>query len=120
MGPLLRSPAINTMFQKHLIEDGNLHYGEFMNDLSRLVITDYLEKMNFYVMGCVSFFKSSWDDIRGNAALFVGFLLGNLGKDQRGDISEDHICSALVVLLKDPAPCVRSNAAEAISLLHDY
>jgi len=120
IGPRLGSESINEMFQKHLIEDGNLHYGEFMNDLSRLMISDYLDKMNFYIMACISFFKSNWDDIRANAALFVGFLLGNLKKESRHSISIDHCCSALVVLLKDPSPSVRSRAAEAISLLHDY
>lgn len=120
IGPRLGSTAINDMFQKHLIEDGNLHYGEFMNDLSRLIIADYTDKMNFYVMGCVTFFKSNWPDVRANAALFVGFLLGNLNKEERNSVSLDHVCSALVVLLKDPSASVRSRAAEAMSLLYDY
>ncbi|XP_047135268.1 maestro heat-like repeat-containing protein family member 1 isoform X1 [Hydra vulgaris] len=120
IGAKLNSVSINEMFQKHLIEDGNLHYGEFINDLSRLIIADHVDKMNFYVMGCVSFFKSNWPEIRANAALFIGFLLGNLKKNQRETISIEHICSALVVLIKDPSPLVRSRAAEAISLLYDY
>ena len=120
LGPRLGSAAINDMFQKHLIEGGNLHYGEFMNDLSRLIISDHLDKVNFYVMGCVSFFKSNWADIRANAALFVGYLLGNLKKEGRENVSSEHACSALVMLLKDPSPSVRSRAAEAMSLLYDY
>ena len=44
-------------------------------------------------MGCVSFFKSNWEDIRANAALFVGFLLGNLKKEERDTISTEHACS---------------------------
>ena len=39
IGPRLGSSAINNMFQKHLIEGGQLHYGEFMNDLSRLIVS---------------------------------------------------------------------------------
>ena len=35
-------------------------------------IADFSEKLSFYVMGCVSFFKSSRADIKANAALFVG------------------------------------------------
>ncbi|XP_031575321.1 maestro heat-like repeat-containing protein family member 1 [Actinia tenebrosa] len=120
IGPLMGSEQINAMFQKHLIEEGNLHYGEFTNDLSRLIIADFPDKVNFYVMGCVSFFKSSRDDIKASAAIFVGFLLGNLPVDNRDDISKDHVCGALVMLLKDPSTKVRCKAAEAMSLLYDY
>ena len=37
------------MFQKHLIEDRNLHYGEFMNDLSRLVVSTISHACNRYM-----------------------------------------------------------------------
>ena len=50
VGPLLVSTAINDMFQKHLLEEGHLHYGEFMNDLSRLIVSDSIfEFINFYI-----------------------------------------------------------------------
>ena len=35
-------------------------------------IQDFPDKLNFYVMGNVSFFKSMWPEIKGNAAMFVG------------------------------------------------
>ena len=43
------SEAISDMFQKHLIENANLHYGEFMKDLSRLIVSkkfNVLESFN--------------------------------------------------------------------------
>jgi len=120
IAPLMGSDTVNKMFQKHLLEEGHLHYGEFMNDLSRLIIVDFADKISFYVMGCVSFFKSSRDDIKANAALFTGFILGNLPKERRDEISKDHVCGALILLLKDPSPQVRCKAAEAMSLLYDY
>lgn len=49
--------------------------------------------MNFYVMGNVSFFRSTWVVIRGNAAMFAGFLLGNLPKEHQGLINKDHVCA---------------------------
>ena len=87
------------MFQKHLIDEAGLHFGEFMNDLSKILvilyfvmfmylsveivdifrtdlftfqIQDFEEKLNFYVMGCLNFFKSPWPELRGSAALCVG------------------------------------------------
>lgn len=120
IAPLMGSESVNKMFQKHLLEEGHLHFGEFMNDLSRLIIVDFPDKISFYVMGCVSFYKSSRDDIKANAALFTGFILGNLPQERRDDVSKDHVCGALILLLKDPSPRVRCKAAEAMSLLYDY
>ncbi|XP_033117617.1 maestro heat-like repeat-containing protein family member 1 isoform X2 [Anneissia japonica] len=119
-GPLLGSESINEMFQKHLIVDGHLNYGEFMYDLTKVIIADFIQKINFFVMGNVSFFRSSWPEIRSNAAIFVGFLLGNLPKAQHSLITKDHVCGALTLLLKDPVPSVRIKAAEAMSLLFEY
>ncbi len=79
-----------------------------------------MQKVNFYVMGNVSFFKSSWPDIRSNAAMFAGFLLGNLPEASHTLITKEHVCGALILLLKDPDPDVRVKAAEAMSLLSEY
>jgi hypothetical protein len=120
LGPLFESEAVNDMIQKLLVEGQSLHYGEFMNDLSKLMITDFDEKINFYTMNCVNFFKSEWQEIKANAAMFTGFLLGNLSKSQRKHISKEHVCGELIRLLKDPANMVREKAAESMSLLVKY
>ena len=90
-------------------------------------IVDFADKISFYVMGCVSFFKSSRDDIKANAALFtgkvtelhvlltkftfpsfvfvtqslylifLGFILGNLPKERRNEISKDHVCGGKIL-----------------------
>ena len=39
------SEQVNQMFQKHLLEEGHLHYGEFMNDLSRLIVSFFTERI---------------------------------------------------------------------------
>ena len=46
------SDAVNKMFQKHLLEEGHLHYGEFMNDLSRLIVSLFFF---CFVYCCVKF-----------------------------------------------------------------
>ncbi|XP_064639982.1 maestro heat-like repeat-containing protein family member 1 isoform X2 [Lineus longissimus] len=120
LGPLIASDDINNMFQKFLLDNAHLHYGEFMNDLSKVIIRDFPDKVNFYVMGSASFFKSLWPEIQSNAAMFVGFLLGNLPKDKYGSISKEHVCGALTILLKDESLSVRCKAAEAMSLLYDF
>jgi len=118
LGPLLGSESINSMFQKHLLEDAALHYGEFINDLSKVMTQDLSDKINFYIMGGVTFFKSHWPEIRSNAAMLIGFILGNMSSEVRTGVSKEHVCSALVLLLKDQEPEVRIKAAEAMSRLH--
>jgi HEAT repeat protein len=105
------------MFQKHLIEGAVLHYGEFINDLSKVIICDFTHKLDNFIVGSVVFFKSQWSEIRSNAASLVGFLVGNMTAEQCTKISKQHVCSALSMLLKDPEPDVRIRAAEAISNL---
>ncbi|XP_014675280.1 PREDICTED: maestro heat-like repeat-containing protein family member 1 [Priapulus caudatus] len=95
LGPRISSSSLNDMFQKHLLDDAHLHYGEFINDLSKVLIASYPEKINFYVMGNVSFFKSSCHMIRSNAAMFTGFLLGNLPKEKQMSISKEHVCGVM-------------------------
>jgi len=120
LGPLLDSEPVNGMIQKLLDPAKTLHYGEFMNDLSKLLIVEFDDKINFYTMNNVNFFKSEWKEIKANAAIFTGFLLGNLTSKQRKHISKEHVCGELIRLLKDPADMVREKAAEAMGLLTSY
>ena len=35
-------------------------------------VTDFTDKVNFYIMNAVTFFKSMWSQVKANAALLVG------------------------------------------------
>ena len=35
----MQSEPLNTMFQKHLVDATVLHYGEFMNDLTKVLVS---------------------------------------------------------------------------------
>lgn len=72
LGPLLGSESLNDMFQKYLIEDAKLYYGEFLNDICKIMVVDFTDKVPLYVMGNVTHFKSQWAEIRGNAAIYLG------------------------------------------------
>jgi len=39
IGTLIGSADTNNMFQNHLIEDAALHYCEFINDLSKVIVS---------------------------------------------------------------------------------
>uniref|UniRef100_T1JN14 Maestro heat-like repeat-containing protein family member 1 n=1 Tax=Strigamia maritima TaxID=126957 RepID=T1JN14_STRMM len=120
VGPLLDCSPVNTMVQRHLIPEGELHYGEFMNDLSKILVTEFSNKIPLYVTSNVMYFKSSWAIIQANAAMFVGYLLCNLPEQVKLQIDREATCTALMLLLKCEDKQVRIKAAEAMSLLHQY
>ncbi|KAF0045126.1 hypothetical protein F2P81_001655 [Scophthalmus maximus] len=94
--PVVGSEQITTMFQNHLHDDKSLHYGEFINDLTKYLIQDFPGMLNFYHISVIQFFKSNWPEVRAGAAMFIG----------------------LVMLLQDPDPVVRVKAAEAMGHFH--
>ncbi|KAG8195722.1 hypothetical protein JTE90_002985 [Oedothorax gibbosus] len=120
LGPLLQSEEMNSMFQKHLLDDAHLHYGDFINDLTKTVISDLSDKVGFYATNCMSYLKSQFVCIQCNATAFLGYLLGNLPVEKQNLVPKERVCSSLLVLLKDQAPEVRIRAAEALSLLYDF
>lgn len=53
LSPLMGSEAISDMFHKHLIENANLHYGEFMKDLSRLIVSEVSSSLFYVLAVCI-------------------------------------------------------------------
>ncbi|XP_077577113.1 maestro heat-like repeat-containing protein family member 1 isoform X1 [Stigmatopora nigra] len=116
--PLVGSEQITAMFQNHLYEDKSLHYGEFINDLTKYLIQDFPGMLNFYHISVLQFFKSNWSEVRAGAAMFIGFLLGNLTEEHYSHLNMGIITKGLVLLLQDPDPVVRVKAAEAMGHFH--
>ncbi|XP_018618550.2 maestro heat-like repeat-containing protein family member 1 isoform X3 [Scleropages formosus] len=104
--PVVGSEQIATMFQNHLHEDKGLHYGEFVNDLTKYIIQDFPSMLNFYHITVIQFFKSNWAEVRAGAAMFIGFLLGNLPEEYFSHLNMGSITKGLVLLLQDPEPLV--------------
>lgn len=83
-------------------------------------------------MTSVEYYRSNWNTIKSNAAIFTGFLLGNLPIEKRKNLNPTLVARgmnnrklltkivALIGLLKEKAPAVRKAAAEAMSQLHSY
>ncbi|XP_022529276.2 maestro heat-like repeat-containing protein family member 1 isoform X2 [Astyanax mexicanus] len=116
--PVVGSEQITAMFQNHLHEEKGLHYGEFINDLIKYIIQDFPGMLNFYHVTVVQFFKSNWAEIRASAAMFIGFLLGNLPEEYFSHMNMGTVTKGLVMLLQDPDPIVRAKAAEAMGQFH--
>ncbi|KAJ8415755.1 hypothetical protein AAFF_G00403120 [Aldrovandia affinis] len=116
--PVVGSEQITAMFQNHLHEDKGLHYGEFINDLTKYIIQDFPAMLNFYHITVIQFFKSNWAEVRASAAMFIGFLLGNLPAEYFSHMNMGSLTKGLVQLLQDPNPLVRAKAAEAMGRFH--
>ena len=120
IGPLIGNEEVNQIFQKHLDPSKHIIYGEFLDGLTRKMVTAFPNKLNFFTLSATLFFKSFYPDIRANAALFVGFMLFHIPPDLQEGISSEQVSEALIGLLHDATPEVRISCANAISLLANY
>eukprot|EP00029_Vermamoeba_vermiformis_P010763 TRINITY_DN5740_c0_g1_i2.p1 TRINITY_DN5740_c0_g1~~TRINITY_DN5740_c0_g1_i2.p1 ORF type:complete len:816 (-),score=382.28 TRINITY_DN5740_c0_g1_i2:37-2484(-) len=100
-----------------------IDYNEFLSYLSKALIKAFPTRLNSYVMTCVDpYFKSEWNVIKGNAAMFVGHLFGNSPVDNRKGLNYNpsRVTKELISLMRDKSPLVRQKAADAMALLHTY
>jgi len=121
IAPLFRSEEVKKLLLT-LDPNRELEYTEFLNDFSKLLIENYPDKLNHYVMTSIDYFRSSWNSIKSNGAIFIGYLLTNLPVEKRKvtSLNPSLISKALIGLLKEKSPDVRKTAAEAMSLLYNY
>jgi hypothetical protein len=120
--PLFGVDELTKLFTQ-LDPDREIDYNEFLNLLSKILIKAFPARVNYYVMTCVDpYFKSEWNVIKGNAAMFVGYLLGNVPVDNRKvyNLNPVRVTKELIALLKEKSALVRQKAADAMALLYTY
>lgn len=115
--PVLGAKKVCSMFQDHLIDDANLQYEQFVTVLVKSIVEelDHLS-LNMFTT-CVTYMKSNWPSVRGNAALLAGLLYLNLSESKRKEISLEPVSTKLLLLTNDTNPEVRAKAIQAIALL---
>jgi len=128
IGPLLRDPGLNTLLTTgHIFAaESDIDYHEFVHmHLSKVLIQAWPERINSYIQICINpYFASPWDVIKGNAAYFIGSIMGHIADDEEVrkniGINSGHTAKALVALLSEASPLVRQKAAESLSMLYSY
>ncbi|PRP83406.1 hypothetical protein PROFUN_09434 [Planoprotostelium fungivorum] len=122
LAPLFREESVTQLLEQQLDPSSFFQYNEFLNDLSKLLVECYPDRINYYVMTSIDYFKSHWNEIKINATALVGFILTNLPVEKRKacNLSPSLFTKALIALLKEKDPDVRKAAAESMSLLYDY
>ncbi|XP_037026601.1 maestro heat-like repeat-containing protein family member 1 [Bradysia coprophila] len=112
---LINAPKVNSMVQSHLLEYGTLNYDMFINDFIKTIATELCDNIPDFIESCLPFLKSSWSEIRGNAAVIIG-LLQNLNKTNQQQ-SAEIVGQKIAVLLKDDHIAVRVKAATALGYM---
>eukprot|EP01137_Pigoraptor_chileana_P006839 Opistho-2@51650 len=90
--PFLESPELVTFLQHSLCEGAVVEYPEFIAQLSKAIIDHFGDRLAVFVMAIVAYFRMESDRMRGNAALFVGHIVGSLPQPLRKIVTADHIC----------------------------
>lgn len=66
LAPLFRAESITAYFQHgRFDEDRSIELEEFLNDFAKLLIEFFPERVNYYVMKGLEYYKSEWNVIRG-------------------------------------------------------
>jgi len=122
LAPLYRHEEVVQFLEKELNPDAYFQYNEFLNDFSKLLVEYYPDRINYYVMTSIDYFKSHWNEIKINASALVGFILNNLPPEKRKacNLSPSMFTKALLALLKERDADVRKAGADALSLLYSY
>ncbi|KAJ6639089.1 Maestro heat-like repeat-containing protein family member 1 [Pseudolycoriella hygida] len=112
---LINAPKVNSMVQSHLLEYGQLNYDMFINDFIKLIAVELCDNIPDFIESCVPFLKSTWSEIRGNAAVIIG-LLQNANKTNQQQTTES-VGQKIAILLKDDHIAVRVKAATALGYM---
>ncbi|XP_054446562.1 maestro heat-like repeat-containing protein family member 1 isoform X2 [Pteronotus mesoamericanus] len=116
-GPNLECEDLAAAFQKHLQDGRGLHFGEFLNAACKHLMRHFPDLLGRLVSTSLFYFKSSWEDVRAAAPLLTGFLVLHVEPQHRSQVDLEQLTAALQLLLKDPAPAVRGQAAETLGRL---
>lgn len=92
---MISAPKVNSMVQDHLLEYGQLNYDVFINAFIKIIVSqrvwpvahfievfasffyfyqaaELCDNIPDFIESCLPFLKSSWSEIRGNAAVIIG------------------------------------------------
>ena len=112
VAPVLGAPDIFELLQRKAFDDSvRLDYDEWLDQLAPLLVANFRDRVNLYLMTAIEYYKSQWTRIRANAALFSGMfvcvyqriinsvlgrLLQHLPVSERRNINTDQACVGML------------------------
>jgi len=76
-GSISTPPSINKLcdfIDTCLREDSVLHFGEFCNDFSKILVDQLPNKVNDLIIRSLVYFKSDYPELAASAVLLIGIL----------------------------------------------
>ncbi|XP_061294016.1 maestro heat-like repeat-containing protein family member 1 isoform X3 [Bos javanicus] len=116
-GPNLECEELAAVFQRHLQEGHDLHFGEFLNTTCKHLMRHFPDLLGRLLSTSLFYYKSSWEDVRAAAPMLTGFLVLHMEAEQRPQVDLEQLLTALQLLLKDPALKVRLKAVKTLGRL---
>lgn len=111
---LLETEKMNQLAQNHLLEHGQLQYGNFIKDFVKHIGEELPESVNDFIDACLPFLRSQWPEIRGNAAILIGLL----HTQHKSTYQVDAVGHKISLLLKDEDAGVKTKAAEGLGYIY--
>ncbi|CAM5169625.1 unnamed protein product [Eretmochelys imbricata] len=113
--PFLGLKRLQTAVNEHLDSTAELKPEELQVDICRHLAKENAELLENLYKSTITYFCSSWEEIRAVAAKLAGIILEHTDRQRMKWLDLEHLLMSLQVLKKDPSPSVQLVATEVIS-----
>ncbi|CAM5117157.1 unnamed protein product [Natator depressus] len=113
--PFLGLKRLQTAVNQHLDGTAKLKPEELQVDICRHLAKENAELLENLYKSAITYFFSSWEEIRAVAAKLAGIILEHTDRQRMKWLDLEHLLMSLQVLKKDPSPSVQLVATEVLN-----
>ncbi|XP_065438553.1 maestro heat-like repeat-containing protein family member 2B [Chrysemys picta bellii] len=113
--PFLGLKRLQSAINEHLGGTAELKPEELQVDICRHLAKENAELLEKLYQTTITYFYSSWEEIRAVAANLAGIILEHTDRQRMEWLDLEYLLMSLQVLQKDPSPTVQLVATEIIS-----
>ncbi|CAM5124596.1 unnamed protein product [Natator depressus] len=113
--PFLGLKRLQTAMNQHLDGTAELKPEELQVDICRHLAKENAELLENLYKSTITYFFSSWEEIRAVAAKLAGIILEHTDRQRMKWLDLEHLLMSLQVLKKDPSPSVQLVATEVLN-----
>ncbi|CAM5124648.1 unnamed protein product [Natator depressus] len=113
--PFLGLKRLQTAVNQHLDGTAELKPEELQVDICRHLAKENAELLENLYKSTITYFFSSWEEIRAVAAKLAGIILEHTDRQRMKWLDLEHLLMSLHVLKKDPSPSVQLVATEVLN-----
>ncbi|CAM5117175.1 unnamed protein product [Natator depressus] len=113
--PFLGLKRFQTAVNQYLDGTAKLKPEELQMDICRHLAKENAELLENLYKSTITYFFSSWEEIRAVAAKLAGIILEHTDRQRMKWLDLEHLLMSLQVLKKDPSPSVQLVATEVLN-----